>query len=61
MLKKNVEKKEKLKDEAYYAMKIKEVLVKGLNDDDIIYQIWSFGTNDEEMQNPAHGAMFADF
>ena len=72
MLRKKDEKKSKVKDEAYYAEKLEEVrakakglslVAKGEMDDDEsgTYQIWSSGSDDEEMRHPTHGAMFASF
>lgn len=72
MLRKKEEKKEKVKDEAYYAKRLEEVpvqpknlslLAKGGGDDDDAddgtYQIWSSGSDDEEMCHPTPGVMFA--
>ncbi|XP_052625667.1 uncharacterized protein LOC111890076 [Lactuca sativa] len=72
MLRKKDEKKSKVKYEAYYAEKLEEVRTKakGLslvakgemdNDESGTYQIWSSGSDDEEMRHPTHGAMFASF
>ena len=56
MLKKKEEKRDKIKDEAYYALKIEELMkksknlslvVKNMNEDDGKYQIWSSGSDDE--------------
>ncbi|XP_023752546.1 uncharacterized protein LOC111900907 [Lactuca sativa] len=68
MLSKKDEKKNKVKDEAYYAERLEEVPAKakklslvamGEQEDDGTYQVWSSGSDDEEMRNPTHGAMFA--
>ena len=68
MLKKKEEKHEKLKDVAYYALKIEELRAKlknlslvgkGLDEDEDTYQMFSYGSNDEEMHHLTHGAMFA--
>ncbi|KAL7592770.1 hypothetical protein Lser_V15G32250 [Lactuca serriola] len=72
MLRKKEEKKEKVKDEAYYSEKIEELRAKtkGVSlvakgetaeEESGTYQIWSFGSDDEEMRHPTHGAMFASF
>ncbi|XP_052619531.1 uncharacterized protein LOC111895070 [Lactuca sativa] len=72
MLRKKDEKKSKVKDEAYYAEKLEEVRRKGKwlslvekgemeNDESGTYQIWSSGSDDEEMKHSTHGAMFASF
>ena len=72
MLRKKEEKKEKVKDEAYYSEKIEELhaktkgvslVAKGESDDEEsgTYQIWSSGSDDEEMRHPTHGAMFTSF
>ncbi|XP_052621484.1 uncharacterized protein LOC128127138 [Lactuca sativa] len=72
MLRKKEEKKEKIKDEAYYSEKIEEIraktkgvslVAKGETDDEKsgTYQIWSSGSDDEEMRHPTHGAMLASF
>ncbi|XP_052623760.1 uncharacterized protein LOC111907064 [Lactuca sativa] len=72
MLRKKDEKKSKVKDEAYYAEKLEEVRAKekGLslvakgemdNDESGTYQIWSSGSDDEEMRHLTHSAMFASF
>ncbi|KAI3723807.1 hypothetical protein L2E82_35565 [Cichorium intybus] len=44
MLRKANEKKERVKDEAYYTKKLEE--------------IWSSGSDDDEIRKPTHGAMF---
>ncbi|XP_042751473.1 uncharacterized protein LOC111903530 [Lactuca sativa] len=68
MLKKQEEKNEKVKEEAYYAMKIEELQEKSKNlsmvaknstVEDGIYQIWSYGSDDEEMHHPTHEVMYA--
>ena len=68
MLHKRDEKKNKLKDEAYYVERLEEVhakakglslVAKGMYEDESTYQIWSSGSDDEEAQNPTHGAMFS--
>ena len=72
MLRKKEEKKEKVKDEAYYSEKIEELRAKtkGVSlvakgetteEESGTYQIWSSGSDDEEMRHPTHGAMFASF
>nr|KAJ0207989.1 hypothetical protein LSAT_V11C500266000 [Lactuca sativa] len=72
MLRKKEEKKSKVKDEAYYSEKIEELraktkgmslVSKGEYDEGEsgTYQIWSSGSDDEEMRHPTHGAMFASF
>lgn len=33
-------------------------MAKGMHDEEGTYQIWSSGSDDEEMQNPTHGLMF---
>lgn len=68
MLRKKEKKKEKVKDEAYSSMKIEEIHVKSKNlslveknsnDEDGTYQIWSFGSDDDEMCRPTNGVMYA--
>ena len=68
ILRKNDERKNKVKDEDYYTGRLEEVRVKAKNmylvargeqDDDDTYQIWSSGSDDEEMHNPTRGAMYA--
>ncbi|KAI3496719.1 hypothetical protein L1887_39092 [Cichorium endivia] len=66
MLKKANEKKERVKDEAYYTKKLEEVRAKtqslsliAPNNGDGTYQIWSSGSDDDEIRKPTHGAMFA--
>lgn len=68
MLKKIKKKKEKIKDEAYYVKKIKELKNKTKNfalvatsDDyeDGTYQIWSSRFDDGEMRNLTHREMIA--
>ena len=70
MLGKMEEKKEKVKYEAYYAKRLEEVcaqtknlslMAKGGDEIDGIYQIWSFGSDDEEMHHPTHGVLFAKY
>ena len=36
------------------------LVAKGSGEGDGTYQIWSSGSDDEEMRNPTHGAMFAE-
>lgn len=64
MLKKKEEKKEKVKDEAYYAMKMKKpkeksknhsLVAENLNEDEGIYQIWVSRSDDNEVRHPMHG------
>ena len=61
-----------MKNEAYYAEKLEEVremakslslVARGENEEEEsgTYQIWSSGSDDEEMRHPTHGAMFAKF
>ncbi|XP_023733619.1 uncharacterized protein LOC111881461 [Lactuca sativa] len=68
MLRKKDERKNKIKNEAYYAEKLEEVrektknmslVARGEQEEDGTYQIWSSGSDDEEMQNPTHRAMYA--
>ncbi|KAI3523847.1 hypothetical protein L1887_02295 [Cichorium endivia] len=66
MLKKANEKKERIKDEAYYTKKLEEVRANTQslslivpNNSDGTYQIWSSGSDDDEIRKPTHGAMFA--
>lgn len=68
LLRKKEEQKSKTKDEAYYTEKLEEVKKKAKNlslvahgetESDGTYQIWSSGSDDEEMKNPTHGAMYA--
>ena len=68
MLRKKDEKKNKVKDEAYYTESQEEVrakakgmylVAKGEQKEDGTYQIWSSGSDDDEMRNPTHGAMCA--
>lgn len=68
VLKKKEEKKEKVKHEAYYTMKIEELRVetknislmeKGEEEKEGTYQIWLSGSDEEEMCHPTHGALFA--
>ena len=67
MLKKKKEKENVTKDEAYYVEKLanfRNLNVKGTNllvtrDDAEGMEIWSSGSDDEEMLQPTHGAMFA--
>lgn len=67
MLRKKEEKNERVKDEAYYAEKLEEVrsrakgvslIVRGDDEEEGTYQIWSFGSDDDEMRNLNHGAMY---
>ena len=67
MLRKMHEKKENVKDEAYYTQKIeglrnskstgKELIVEE-DDDDGRVQVWSTDSEDEEVRNPIHGKGF---
>lgn len=70
MLKKKEGKQDKLKDEEYYTTKIEELkekskklslVEKGVYEDESTYQIWSYISDDEEMCNPSHGAMFVEY
>ncbi|XP_023737287.1 uncharacterized protein LOC111885248 [Lactuca sativa] len=70
MLKKKEEKMNRVKDEAYYSKNLEELRAKskgmllvarGEYEDEIKYQIWSSGSDDEEMINLTHGAMFVKF
>ncbi|XP_023738187.1 uncharacterized protein LOC111886187 [Lactuca sativa] len=70
MLRKKDEKKNKVKNESYYDERLEEVRAKakgmslvaiGEGEDDGTYQIWSFGSDDEQMCNPTHGTMYARF
>ncbi|XP_023761595.1 uncharacterized protein LOC111910032 [Lactuca sativa] len=72
MLRKKEEKKNRVKNEAYYAEKLEEVrekakslslVARGENEDEEsgTHQIWSSGSGDEEMRHPTHGAMFVEF
>lgn len=63
MLKKKEEKQDKVKDEAYYAMKIQELraksknlslVVRNLREDKGTYRIWSLESDDEEMCHSTH-------
>lgn len=67
MLRKQEEMKEKVKEEAYYEMKIEECHAKSKNlsldakdsnDGDGTYQIWSSGSDKKEMWYPTHGIMY---
>ena len=58
MLRKREERKNSVKDEAYYSDRLEEVrartkgvslVAKGEDDEEGTYQIWSSGSNDEEM------------
>lgn len=58
-----------MKDDAYYAMKIYglreksknlSLVTKGADDDQGTYQIWSYGSDGEEMHHPIHGSMYAN-
>ncbi|XP_052622677.1 uncharacterized protein LOC111903599 [Lactuca sativa] len=68
MLRKKEEKKNRNKDETYYVEKLEEVRekAKGLSlvarresedEESGTYQIWSFGSDVEEMRHPTHGAI----
>ncbi|KAL4578457.1 hypothetical protein LXL04_014580 [Taraxacum kok-saghyz] len=67
MLKKKKERENVTKDEAYYVTKLenfRNMNVKGTNllvakDAEEGMEIWSSGSDDEEMLRPTHGAMFA--
>ena len=70
MLKKQEEEKEKVKDEAYYTIKIEELGVKLKNlslvdknssEEDGTYQIWSSRSDEEEMHHPTDGVLFAKY
>ena len=70
MLRKREEKKERVKDEAYYVERIEEVRerTKGMSlvakisgDGDGTYQIWSSRSDEEEVRNPTHGTMYARY
>lgn len=37
------------------------LVARGMDDQEGTYQIWSSGSNDEENQNPTHGAMFTNY
>ncbi|XP_023745018.1 uncharacterized protein LOC111893181 [Lactuca sativa] len=67
MHRKKDEKKNRIKDEAYYVERLEEMRTKAKNlylvaegehENDGTYQIWSSGSDDEEMCNPKHGAMY---
>lgn len=67
-VKKKEEKQEKVKDGAYYDMKIKDLkaksknlslVEKNMNEDNGTYQIWSCGSDEEEIRHPMHCVMFA--
>lgn len=64
------EKREKMKVEAYYAKWLEEVRTQTKNlslmarwsdENDLMYQIWSYGLGDEETRHPTHGLLFAKF
>lgn len=68
MLNKKEEKKEKVKDEPYYALNHEELrlktknlslVTKDMEENDDIYQIWSSKSDDEDMCYLMHGAIFA--
>ena len=67
MLKKKKERENVTKDEAYYVTKlenfrnlnVKDVNLVVANETDESMDIWSSGSDDEEMMRPTHGAMFA--
>ena len=67
MLKRKKERENVTKDEAYYVEKLenfRNLQVKGTNllvarEEDEGMEIWSSGSDDEEMMRPTHGAMFA--
>lgn len=70
MLRKKEEKKEKVKYEAYYSMKLEEfhtksknlsLMVKGVDDNKGTYQIWSYGSDDDDMHHPTHGVLFVKY
>lgn len=59
-----------MEDEAYYDMKIEELrektknlslVVKGVNENEGNYQIWSSGSDDKEMCDPSHEALFVKY
>ena len=37
------------------------LVAKGMPDEDGAYQVWSSGSDDDEIRNPTHGVMFASF
>ena len=37
------------------------LVAKGSGEGDGTYQIWSSGSDDDEMRNPTHGAMYAKY
>ncbi|CAI9292979.1 unnamed protein product [Lactuca saligna] len=70
MLQKMEEKKEKVKDKAYYAKKLEEVCAPTKNlslvarrgdENNGTYQIWSFKYDDEEIHNPTHGVLYEGY
>lgn len=59
-----------MKDEAYYAKRLEEVLTqtnnlslmaKGGDKNEGTYQIWSSGSDDEEMSHPNHGVLLSKY
>lgn len=67
MLGKKEENKEKVKDKAYYVVKIEEIrarpkvfylIARGDDKEEETYQSWSSRSNKEEMRNPTHGEMY---
>lgn len=68
MTKKQEEKKEKVKYEAYYMMKLEELgaklknlslVARNSSEEEGTYKIWSSRSNDEDMYHPTHNVMFA--
>ncbi|XP_052625954.1 uncharacterized protein LOC128132971 [Lactuca sativa] len=61
--KSEMEKMEKMLKEKLEEVKLKaknlSLVAHGETESDGTYQIWSSGSDDEEMKNPSHGAMFA--
>lgn len=70
ILRKRDKKKNRVKYEVYYEERLEEVrakmkgmslVAKGSCNKEGTYQIWSSGSDGEEMRNPTHGAMYANF
>lgn len=70
MLRKMEEKKDNMKDVAYYVKRLEEVhaqtknlslMAKGGDESDETYQIWSSRFDDEEMRHPTHGLLLAKY
>ena len=70
MLRKREEKKDRVKDEAYYVEWLEEVrtrmkamylVAKESVDGDGTYQIWSSGSDDEEIRKPTHGFIYEKY